>query len=107
MGTTFVDGPGKLVTLYLKRSPVYLRVVRDKRSYWINALDELGDRARFHEEIFAYQREWVGEPAQRGSETFETATYKLLVVQPSDTVMRNEESWQNWCRNKAAGEGVK
>lgn len=91
--------------MYLRRTPLYLRVTRGRLTFITNALDQLGDRPGEKDELFVYQRESEGEPAQRGNEMFPTALYRLVILQPSQSIMQAEASWQNWCRNKAAGEG--
>lgn len=52
--TRFIDGPAEGVTLMLKRTPVYLRVVRNRQGKW-DALDQLDDSPASDEEIFVYR----------------------------------------------------
>lgn len=58
-GVHLVDGPAAGARLPLHRCPVYLRVVIDRRTGKIDALDQLDDTPRAGEAVHVYQ----GDPA--------------------------------------------
>lgn len=58
-GILLVDGPAAGARLPLRRCPAYLRVVIDRRTGKIDALDQLDDTPRAGEAVYVYQ----GDPA--------------------------------------------
>jgi hypothetical protein len=100
--THFEDGPAKDKTLMLKRSPLYLRVV-EVNGAW-DALDQLDDRPRPEEKLYAYER--VGKVGMVHINTgrknhgglFPMATYRFISDQPDDADMRDSERWRQRCR---------
>ncbi len=113
--TRFVGGPADGVTLSLGRSPLslgrsplYLRVVQDGAEF--DALDQLDDEPRAGETMTVYRRD--GEPTtvhvlysgrrdgKRG-EWLRVWTYTVLEHQPEDPVMRNADTWRQWCTAQA------
>lgn len=104
--TEFLDGPAEGVTLWLRRCPLFLRVVRSERGEW-DALDQILDAPKPGELVFAYQR--VGSPSwvhvcARGKGLkskvggyYVTANYKYVDLQPSEQSLRSNEDWQRWC----------
>lgn len=106
--TRFDDGPAKGTTLRLMRAPYFLRVCvgpvlddTDNRPN-IDALDQVVDVPRPHEQLFAYQLTgpagWMHVKASGGRGGFSTmATYRLVEQQPTDDEMRNQKNWERWC----------
>ena len=93
--TTFQDGPAKGMTLMLKRTPVYLRVVCSLGK--VDTLDQLKDTPRDDESVHAYRMN--GEVRGSCSTTagrFNIADYSLCDPQPSDATMRILSAWQDW-----------
>lgn len=101
--TRFIDGPAKSHTLFLKRAPIFLRVVTDSTGEW-DALDQLTDTPRFGEKIFVYQlvsgrtrvhlqRRVKG---RRVCGFYEGGEYRFVVDQPADEILRARESWEAW-----------
>ena len=109
--TTFLNGPAKGVTLFLKRAPVFLRVVQgpDGPTHpgdW-DALDQREDTPRAGERITVY--ELVGEPTwmhvcrsgNRGG-VYRGGTYKVVDPQPEDAQVRSTAAWRAWVAVAAA-----
>lgn len=108
--TTFQDGPAAGQKLMLKRAVMFLRVTYESGKW--DALDQLTDKAKETEELFAYRI--VGVPghchirASGGRSGFYVmATYKLVEPQPTDAQMRDNEAWSKWVEDIAVKEGLK
>jgi len=99
---TFEDGPAAGVVLELRRAPPFLRVVIDRKTGEVDALDQLDDRPRPGEEIHVYRRAGRARryhvKACRRSESGYVlqARYRQHEEQPADHVGRDCKSWQNW-----------
>ena len=99
----------------LKRAPMFLRVVchilpGGKIGDW-DALDQLEDTAGKDEVICVYRV--VGTPGwahinrgRNGSGFYAMANYKLCDQQPTDEVMRDNQSWTCWVNSIARKEGL-
>lgn len=104
--TRFDDGPAAGQVLMLKRSPKYLRVVRDKVGTW-DALDQLGDSAESTESIWAYElaelrgHAFVDGPKCHGC--YPLANYRLALNPPTEEVMRDLNLWELWCEARETG----
>lgn len=99
--TTFEDGPAKGQCLMLTRAPLYLRVVHVRMNHF-DALDQLDDRPRDDENIYAYKLNGKAGSChinRRGGSGgfFTVANYSLVKNQPTDLVMRDTEDWRRWC----------
>lgn len=100
----FLDGPASRVVLCLRRAPVFLRAVfnpRSRKDQW-DALDELDDEAKPHEELYAYRR--IGpkgrmhlKACRAASGWYETGEYRLVDAQPDEATMRDTAAWRVWC----------
>ncbi|PQO39362.1 hypothetical protein C5Y96_05770 [Blastopirellula marina] len=98
----FIEGPAAGTHLCLRRTPLLLRVVIDRASGQVDALDQLEDVPRLGESIHVYRRE--GEPLRgmidsgKGGYTgpFVAATYLYFPWQPADEVARDNQRWQKW-----------
>lgn len=103
--TNLIGGPANGVTLMLRRSPAYLRVVVNTygiKKEW-DALDQLYDVAKPEETIYVYRLfERSGTVHLRMSKGrsgfYEMATYKFYEPQPDDKVIRNNETWRKWAQ---------
>ncbi len=102
--TTFRDGPAVDHTLRLRRAPIYLRVTLD-RAGTIDALDQLDDRPRPDEALFAYIKTsddgmvHINSRDSKGRHTggfFAMATYALIEPQPDEATMRSQAMWVEW-----------
>lgn len=99
---TFDDGPAAGVVLQLERAPLFIRVVIDRHTGEVDALDQLEDQPRLGEAIHAYRR--VGQVdryhvrAARKSESGYVlqAHYQQHEEQPADHIGRDRASWQHW-----------
>ena len=99
---TFVDGPAAGTVLDLERAPVFLRVVIDRQTGAVDAVDQVGDRPRLGEDVHVYRRVGQAEryhlkcskPAESGWRS--KANYQLHDEQPADHVARDRESWEEW-----------
>lgn len=99
---TFEDGPAAGVVLDLVRAPVYLRVVVDRRTGEVDALDQVGESPRMGEDVHVYRRVGQAEryhlkcskPAKSGYRS--KAHYQLHDEQPADQVARDRKSWEEW-----------
>ncbi len=107
--TKFVDGPAAGVTLALRRSPLFLRVVRSG-SDW-DALDQVDDTPGPSEALFAYRRVDSFGPVhvlgqdkagRRWSGWFEHADYAVCDPQPTEATMRSTLAWREWTRARAS-----
>ena len=97
----FDDGPAAGVSLQLRRAPLFLRVVIDKQTGEVDALDQLGDQPRLGETIHAYRRvtnelQYHMRACKDGSGWYSSARYQLHDEQPADHVGRDRESWREW-----------
>lgn len=104
--TSFLSGPADGRTLFLKRSPLFLRVVADMDGN-VDALDQIDDQPEPHESIDVYRLEGdVGfcHISRRGGTggAFTVATYRHLAKQPKDTDIRETLNWQSWCQEQPA-----
>ncbi|MDB5294956.1 MAG: hypothetical protein JWO31_939 [Phycisphaerales bacterium] len=113
---TFANGPAVGVSLWLRRAPLFLRVVRAAAGEW-DALDQLADTPRRGEAIHVYVR--VGRPTllhvdgqdgagRRRGWTSQHGEYRAWPDQPGDAHTRQTAAWRAWCEaNKAiAGQGA-
>ena len=98
--TKFTDGAAAGKVLALRRSPLYLRVVRNSKGE-IDALDQLDDQPGKNEEVFVYARtEFQGHvhicrSRGRGG-YYAMAAYQLVACQPDQEILRDQEKWQTW-----------
>jgi hypothetical protein len=118
----FLDGPAAGVALMLRRTPLYLRVVRDTtfsgavckkgRREW-DALDQIDDTPAATEAVSAYRRvkregavflDWT-EKGRRQGGCFQLAVYRFVDPQPPETTLRDLPAWQSWCLLQADKEG--
>jgi len=93
--TTFEDGPAAGITLFLKRSPIFLRVVQNGTSF--DALDQLTDEPEYTEIIHVYilvapPQAWTIGPGG----CHPVCRYRYANPQPDDTVVRDTQSWRAW-----------
>lgn len=110
----FLDGPADGQALDLRRAPVVLRVVRDRRTGAWDALDQLTDQPKPTEEIFVYRL--AEEPtymhlkcARRSQSGFRCmANYRHWPQQPADDQLRTDSAFNRWCLDNRAAlmEGV-
>jgi hypothetical protein len=110
----FLDGPAAGVCLALKRAPLYLRVVHDRRKpvHGWDALDQLDDTPAEREQVTAYKRtgpaSWVHMKGCRAVTGFwPMAGYRVCDPQPPAETLRDTEAWQawataEWVKDKAA-----
>lgn len=108
--TRFTDGPAAGRSLSLRRSPVFLRVVIDRKGE-VDALDQLSDFAGAGEKVYVYVR--TGEPEKisaivcsRGKGRVcrgyneELVTYRVYSVQPDQAVLTSNVEWAAWAREE-------
>lgn len=116
---TFEDGPAKEARLSLRRAPVLLRVVRDRRrrttararghaedgvAAW-DALDQLTDVARPHEDVFLYRLttrpQYVHIRACKRAESGMRviAMYAEFPERVPDLILRDPAMWVAWCND--------
>lgn len=105
--TTFIGGPAKETTLWLRRAPIFLRVVIGPGpASAIDALDQLNDEPRYDESIVVYRKAedrgtvHINSRDKRGRHTgglFVSAVYRMVEMQPADATMRNTAKWREWC----------
>lgn len=105
----FQNGPARQKVLALKRAPIFLRVVVDRETGGIDALDQLDDMPRQTEDIHVYRR--VGEAGNaiacsraKGCRHMAVADYELYLRNPPDEV-RDIENWEKWCDKEWATGG--
>jgi hypothetical protein len=109
----FVDGPAVGVMLQMRLTPIVLRAVKNPRAQksetvW-DCLNEPGDVAKPHEEIYVYIL--AGRPQsvhlccspRSRSGWYSIGVYRQLTVDPpDDATMRDNQRWSDWCEaNKA------
>lgn len=101
----FLDGPAKGTVLELRRAPLLLRVVIDRTTGEVDALDQLEDVPRLGEAVHVYHRQgaprrfhvrYSGRRDGRRSGCVLAADYALFPFQPADEVARDNERWQKW-----------
>lgn len=101
--TKFLDGPAAGKVLDLRRAPLLLRVVIDRRGN-VDALDQVDDVPHAGETIHVYR---LQGPPQRvhlcirgkgrsGSGWREIGEYALNSEQPADEVARDNRRWRAW-----------
>jgi hypothetical protein len=102
--TIFNGGPANGKVLMLKRSPLYLRVTQNGKSF--DALDQLTDEPKAGEKVFAYER--IGEGGMMhvnsrkgGGGFFTFATYGFIEAQPVADALTEQAKWRQWCQWKA------
>ena len=102
--TEFRDGPAEGQTLWLRRCPVFLRVVSNGLGEW-DALDQIPDKPKPCETIYAYRRLGnsgsmhlrVGGRNRAAGGMYRTGIYELVAPQPSEATLRDNKQWQQWC----------
>lgn len=96
--TAFIDGPAVGQTLFLKRAPLLLRVVRSSRGW--DALDQPTDAPQKDERVFVYVRatdvRQMHVRRSGGGGFFAGADYRFLPEQPDDAIIRDAARWQAW-----------
>ena len=102
--TIFNGGPANGRVLMLKRSPLYLRVTQDGRSF--DALDQLDDAPKPGEKVFAYARVGAFGMMHVNSRKscggfFTFASYSFIEAQPIADALVEQEKWRQWCQSKA------
>lgn len=102
----FLDGPAVGTVLSLRRSPLFLRVVRDTASGDFDALDQLDDSVRDNEVVFAYRLvKHTGSAficsRGRGCQQMQISSYCLCEEQPLPAVLRDNAAWREWATNQA------
>jgi len=102
--TTFLDGEAKDQKMELRRCPLLLRVTIGPDGKF-DALDELDDAPEDNERIIVYRRMEKPLPIHvlhsggRG-QWLKLARYRLSPAQPAEFQARDQESWQQWCREQ-------
>lgn len=97
----FIDGPANGAELSLRRAPKYLRVVVGINGL-VDALDQKEDKPTKEESVHAYIQCWrsyhFGWMCTRNSGCFIVGdfNYKFMSEQPSDEVIRDLSSWEQW-----------
>lgn len=108
--TAFEGGPAAGQKLWLRRSPLLLRVVLNRfaEKPAFDALDLLTDRPEPNELVYAYRlvkRDGHMHICARGkgarSGFMEIATYAYLDEQPPADVLRNNAKWAAWATAEA------
>ncbi|MEM1083255.1 MAG: hypothetical protein AAGI48_03970 [Verrucomicrobiota bacterium] len=103
--TRFIDGPAKGKTLMLRRAPLLLRVVIDRDSKVVDALDQLDDEPRLTEEIHVYRVKgtvgscFISTRPRRAGGVYAIAEYEYYRDQPGESV-RSRVAWRTWCRRQ-------
>ena len=107
MSVRFLDGPAAGAALSLRRAPIFLRVVIDRRTKAVDALDQLSDTPEPTEAIYVYRRSaYVGSAIVcsrgrgGGCRSEQVAEYSLHPEQPEDAVMRDEKRWGEWAEQQ-------
>lgn len=104
--TTLVrlDHPLFRASLYLCRTPKYLRFVLDRREMSWDALDQPDDQPEPHEMVFAAVLSQRGTchidrtvNGRRVGEWLRTAEYRPLRGQPDSSVLGDTNKWKDWC----------
>lgn len=110
MSVRFLDGPAAGQSLGLRRVPIFLRVVIDRETGKVDALDQLDDVPRPTEEVHVYEGDRSTLFALRGDIIVcvrgadgmqQAATgsgeYHYRPDVDGETV-RDTEAWRAWCR---------
>lgn len=89
----FEDGPAKGASLTLRRTPIYLRVVKELDGR-IDALDQPDDTLNLGDVIFIYKKVpgAAGHVCTRGRGCFHTFTYRLT----DEIDPEGMEDWEKW-----------
>ncbi len=100
--TSFEDGPAKGKALGLRRTPVFLRVVQNRKGEW-DALDQLGDSASAGETAYVYElASFDGSviicARGKGGGRFGLARYRMYAVQPPQETLLSNTEWAEWAR---------
>lgn len=106
--TTFEGGPANGKSLLLKRSPILLRVVEDRKGK-IDALDLIDDKPEPDETVTVYRivkrlgASFVDgvKNGKRWGGRFEVARYRINKLQPPIKIARDKEAWQKWAKTQA------
>lgn len=98
--TSFLDGPAAGHTLMLRRTPVYLRVVIDRKGK-VDALDQLTDTPAAGETCHCYvlARKLGACHIRAGkgrSGFYPVAEYRYRKAQPDQKVMLSNRDWAEW-----------
>lgn len=106
MATKFLDGPAKGVRMSLRRSPMFIRVVRRAPDVW-DALDQLADEPKPGETVVVYRLvsrdggaflDYRDSRGRRCGHFEPSATYALAPAQPDAATARDTAAWQAWCQ---------
>ena len=101
--TSFIDGPASSAGLMLRRAPYLLRVVIDRETGKIDALDQLEDEPTETEDIHVYVL--AREPFRahicrgRGSGYYELGIYRHVPDAPVEE-LRETAAWRAWARER-------
>ena len=118
-----LDGPARDANpgglppeLRCKRAPLYLRVVIDKETNAVDALDQLDDEPADNEAVFVYRREgrpWAVFVCARGRrdngnrlpsdgpcDVLPGAHYRVWWDQPGEATLRSRAKWQQWAQKQ-------
>ncbi len=99
--TTFADGPAKGQNLSLQRAVKFLRVTEEGGKF--DALDQPEDTPRPTEKLYAYRMArydgmcHINRGGGRGG-FYALALYQMVEPQPFDTIMRDNQTWAEWCQ---------
>lgn len=98
---TAKDGPAAGVSMMLKRSPLFLRLTRDRAGKW-DGLDMHDDRPHHDESVVVYMRGTKPtmchiKMSGAGSGFYSLADYYVVANQPTDDIVRSNTLWQRWC----------
>lgn len=103
--TMLQGGPADKKVLQLRRAARFLRIVIDRRTLGVDALDQPEDAPSVTEDLYCY--EITGRPGHmhllcRGKNRaaggfYPIATYRFVEKQPKDVEMRSPQLWHNWC----------
>lgn len=101
MSATFINGPAQRTVLNLERIPKFLRVVIDSNGA-VDALDQPDDEPRESEKVYAYRsifqiRGFICKvKGHKGCMQFQNAQYRMLVMQPEESILRSGKLWRKW-----------
>lgn len=109
---SFIGGPADGETLFIRRSPVFLRVVIAPDGS-VDALDRLEDDPEPGEGIHVYRRREkpsvchirFGGKSKTASGWYPVATYYHSEDQPEDDADRDREEWRAWVLDQLKGKG--
>lgn len=98
--TRILDGPARGALLNTRRAPMYLRVVIDRQTREVDALDQLDDTARAMEDLYVYAavpETWSFVFVRPGGR-FEGADYRFRNdLSPGERIsLRDNELWRIW-----------